>query len=305
MNQPPVSPDESPKLLITGASGFLGYNLCCQALLQGFDVYSFVNKHPVHDARVKSFNVDITNRSAVLFALATINPRYVIHAAAVADPNVAQRNPQASFAINVCGSESVAQACKSVNAKCVFVSTDLVFNGAHAPYKESDPVAPVSAYGEQKVFAERSMQKVLENVTICRMPLMFGYGGEFGNSFLTGMIKALQTNTPLKLFVDEYRTPLCGVSAAQGILQALLWNLPCVHLGGSTRISRYDIGVMLKEIAKVDCEIIPVKQSDVIMAAPRPPDVSLNISLAQQNGFSPRNIRESIVNEYEKIIAAM
>lgn len=109
-----------------------------------------------------------------------IKPDAVIHTAAKSDPNYCQLNRNESKKLNVDASINIAKLCAEYSIHCVFTSTDLVFNGLNAPYREEYPVCPVNFYGEQKVLAEEGMLKYHPMVAICRMALMFGITGPRG-----------------------------------------------------------------------------------------------------------------------------
>jgi len=126
-----------------------------------------------------------------------------------------------------------------------------VFDGGQGNYLESDPVSPVSLYGEQKVKAENGILKQLPNAVICRMPLMFGAVSGSAQSFIQPMIHSFKNSVQQALFTDEFRSPISAASASEGILLALEKHR-CCSSWRRQRISRYDFGVMLAEIGKFD-----------------------------------------------------
>ena len=132
----------------------------------------------------------------------------------------------------------------------VFTSTDLVFDGLNPPYKETDPVSPVNLYGEQKVMAERGILVRYPVAAICRMPLMFGVATPPATSFMQPFMQTLREGKELSLFTDEFRTPVSGKTAAQGLLLALAIS-GIIHLGGKERVSRYDFGRLLIEVLQL------------------------------------------------------
>jgi dTDP-4-dehydrorhamnose reductase len=117
-------------------------------------------------------------------------------------------------------------------------------------------------------------------------------------SFLQGFVAKLRQGETLQLFTDEYRTPASGESIAQGILLALGSDIPCWHLGGQERLSRYEFGQYLVEILQLPVNLLqPCLRATVPMAAPRPADVSLDSSLAFSRGYNPLGI----VQELQKL----
>jgi dTDP-4-dehydrorhamnose reductase len=279
------------RLLVTGASGFLGWNICMLARSQ-WEVFAQTHTHPIHIPGCSMLSADIGDESQLTQLFEQAQPHGCIHAAALSQPNLCQLNPQRSLSINVEASQTIASHCARRGIALAFTSTDLVFNGTHAPYGEEDPVCPLSLYGEHKVMAEQAIARHHPQAAICRMPLMFGPAGPVGSSFLHPLVRALVQGEELKLFVDEFRTPISAATAAHGLLMALSSaHQGLLHLGGPQRISRYDFGLMLAELLGRPAALIqPIRQADLQMAAPRPADVSLDSSRAQQMGYAPHGL---------------
>ncbi|AFY76534.1 MAG: NAD(P)-dependent oxidoreductase [Hydrococcus sp. C42_A2020_068] len=283
------------KLLVTGASGFLGWNLCQQAR-QKWDVWGTYFTHAVEIPGVTLLKVELTDFHALKQLFTDIQPAAVIHTAAQSKPNFCQEHPDETYAINVTSSLNIARLCSDRAIPCVFTSTDLVFNGLNPPYQETDPVSPISYYGEQKVLAERGMLECYPRTAICRMPLMFGVASPVAGSFIQPFIEILKAGKELSLFTDEFRTPVSGSTAASGLLLALEKQIAgLLHLGGKESISRYQFGRLLAEILELPQENIKTcQQKDVPMSAPRSPDTSLDSSKAFALGYQPRSLREEL-----------
>lgn len=282
------------KLLVTGASGFLGWNICRVAASQ-WEVYGTYNSKAVEIPGVNIIQLDVANFQALKIVIEQIKPTAIIHAAAQSKPNYCELNPDETYPINVTASVNLAGLCADYSISCAFTSTDLVFNGLNPPYKETDPVSPVSIYGEQKVAAERGMLERNPNIAVCRMPLMFGKASPHAGSFIQGFIQGLKAGKELKLFTDEYRTSVSATTAAKGLLLAVEKARGILHLGGKERMSRYDFGRLMAEIFELPIEKIkPCLQQDVQMPASRPPDVSLDSSKAFKLGYQPLLMREEL-----------
>jgi len=282
------------KLLVTGASGFLGWNLC-QIAQSEWQVYGTYCSQPIEISGVSVQKVDLTNFQAMKHLFQAIQPDTIIHTAAQSSPNFCQSNPEASHLINVTAACNLAGLCADASIPCVFTSTDLVFNGLNSPYQETDPVCPINLYGEQKVLAELGMLARYPRTAVCRMPLMFGIAPPTATSFMQPFIQILKAGKDLSLFTDEFRTPVSGKTAAQGLLLALEKVQGYIHLGGKERLSRYDFGRLLVETLELPATGLKAcQQKDVKMAAPRPPDVSLNSSKAFALGYTPLSIREEL-----------
>jgi dTDP-4-dehydrorhamnose reductase len=286
------------KLLVTGASGFLGWNLCQVASI-GWHVAGIVHNNPVKIDGVQIVQVDITDKTALKEIFCAIKPQALIHCAACSKPNYCESHEEESYGINVEASAHIASLCAKLNAACVFTSTDLVFDGTGSMYKEDDPVSPLSVYAKHKVEAEHAMRAKNPAVTVCRMPLMFGYASPASGSLIQPMIASLRAGESVSLFADEYRSPASALSASSGLLLALNHPGETYHCGGAERMSRHNFGLLVAEKAGCPKELIKkTLQRDVPMVAPRPPDVSLDITKARSIGYNPLSVRDELERLY-------
>lgn len=285
-------------LLITGASGFLGWNVC-HAAKTDWNVTGTYFSHEIRIPGCELIRIDLTNYEDLKNLFKTITIDAVIHTAAVSQPNLCQINPMDSEKINVRTSQNLCSFCLEKQIPFLFTSTDQVFDGTKAPYSERIPVSPISIYGEQKVAAESSILTLYPQATICRMPLMFGDGSPVSNSFLIHLLQSIQNNKKITLFFDEYRTPTSGYNAAQGLLMVLKKKIRgIIHLGGKEKISRYEFGKKLACYCGLTTSMItPISQNSLRMKAPRPQDVSLDSSFAFDMGYTPLTITE----EFDRI----
>jgi len=124
---------------------------------------------------------------------------------------------------------------------------------------------------------------------------MFGPASPVYSTFFQEMIDVIINGGELKLFVDEYRTPVSAITATQGILTCLDKVHGIVHLGGVERISRYDFGILLSEvIGSNKADITKLRQKDIPMAAPRARDVSLDSSKAFALGYKSLWLKDEL-----------
>jgi len=282
------------KLIVTGASGFLGWNLCQEAK-DIWEIYGTVFSHPVTIDGIKIVRINLTDYKSLRNSFQEIRPDAVIHTAAAADPNYCQTHREESRKINLDASLYIAGLCADYKIPCVFTSTDSVFNGLTPPYKEDAPVSPINIYGEHKALAEEGMFRRYPETAVCRMPLMFGLPSPASASFIQPMIKAMREGAELRLFTDEYRTPVSGKTAARGLLLALEKVKGIIHLGGKERISRYDFGKLMRNLLGLHNAVLtPCLQKDVVMPASRPPDLSLDSSKAVRLGYKQQTLTDEL-----------
>jgi dTDP-4-dehydrorhamnose reductase len=282
------------KLLVTGASGFLGWNLCQVAAYQ-WQVYGTYCSHAIEIPGATLLNTDLQDFQQLKALFQQVQPDAIVHLAAQSSPNLCESQPEESYRMNVTVACNVAGLCADYQIPLAFTSTDLVFDGLHPPYRETDPTSPVNRYGEQKAEAEAGVLSRYPGAAVCRMPLMFGAAPPTASSFLQPFLQVLRSGQELKLFTDEFRTPVSGKTAAQGLLLALQRVQGRIHLGGRERLSRYAFGQLLLEVFDLsDARLAACCQQDITMAANRPPDVSLDSSRAFSFGYAPLSLRQEL-----------
>ena len=283
------------RLLVTGASGFLGWNICSIAQ-KSWDVSGVAFSNPLEVSCVDIKIVDLTDFYNLKQLFTDVAPDAVIHAAAAANANFCQINQTESHKINVDTSINIAGLCMERGIPLAFVSTDMVFDGFNAPYKEEDPVCPVNVYGEQKVLAEKEMVRRCPEMVVCRTSIMFGLHPDRTKNWFQKNIESMRMHQNVQLFVDEYRTFLSVRKAVSGLLLAIGSISGILHLSGDERISRYDFARIVTGTFHINnAKLTPCYLREVPVAAPRAKDLSLNNNKAKAFGFNP----SSIVKELE------
>ena len=290
------------RLLITGASGLLGYALCLQAE-QAYDVYGTCFKNEVMAPGVKPVKIDLADGEQIARCFQEINPQAVIHTAAFSKPNDCEQQPEKSERINLQATVEIARLCADLSIPLVFTSSDLVFNGEDAPYHEDDPVSPICVYGQHKASAEKAVQEIYPAATICRMPLMLGGAPGANSGFLAHMVRTLRNKERLLLFTDEFRTAVDTDSAATGLLMALKHPGAILHLGGRRRLSRFTMGCLVADVLETNHAFLkPMLAKDLPMPAPRSPDVSLSSERAYALGYAPEDLAGYLERTVPRIV---
>lgn len=282
------------KLLITGANGFLGWNLVNFAKLE-WDVYGLSHNVQNPQPGLSSLQCDITDQTSLQRAFNKVNPDAVIHLAAASSPNDCEQHPEQTRRVNVDASAALAILCEKAQIPLVFTSSSQVYGGCEAPYTESSPTTPINDYGKQKLEAEQLIREHYPNATICRVPLMFGPAPPSTTSSLQLVLNALHNHRELNLFVDEWRSSLGALSASKGLCHMLEHPGELFILAGDETLSRYDFGCRVAQFFKVDSSLlIPIHQSDITMSARRPADLTMCNAKAKEAGFTPHDIHEEL-----------
>lgn len=282
-------------LLVTGAGGFLGPTICEKAAAS-WDVVAALHRNRITIPRARVAAVNLAAYPEVRELFEQIRPDAVLHAAALSNTEYCQTHPRESEAINVDATLNLAGLAADCGVPFVFTSTDLVFDGEHAPYSEESAIGPISVYGEQKARAESGIRQRHPDAVICRIPLLLGPRSPGAEGFLAKMLGVVQRGEKLMMFDDEVRTPVAPAVAADGLLLALhKARATTIHLGGPERITRFEIGRLGAEVAGLAvANIVPCRRGDVPMATPRPRDVSLDSTRAAALGYRPPPLREQL-----------
>jgi len=207
------------KVVITGASGFLGYHFL-NTYSVDYQIIGVFSNTPISgfpNISKKKFNF-LEDKDANIFLrfIEKEKPDIILNFAAAANPNFCELNPEISLKINVGLPTTLSKICQHIGIKLVHTSTDLVFDGEQGNYVEEDELKPISLYGKHKMEAEKQVQKNNPSALILRLPLMFGLTPR-GSGFFQNWVEKLKSNETLFAFTDEFRTAAAANSVVKGI----------------------------------------------------------------------------------------
>ncbi len=277
------------KLLVTGASGFLGWNVFKEQS-EDWRLIGTWNQHKDGlRPGAENYQLDLLEKDAVWKCLKEINPDALVHLAACSDTNFCEENPEKSRALNVEATATLAEMCADRHVHFLFTSSEQVFDGKKEAYREEDEAAPQNEYGRQKLEAEQLVRAIYPEAGIVRISVMYGMASSARPGFLQKWLDAWQHFFPVKAFYDEYRSFLGGASAARGVFHLLGQQASgTFHIGGDRGLSRYDLAILVKERFKLEHAPVEIcSQKDVQMPAFRPPRLVLDNSLIASTGFQP------------------
>lgn len=285
--------------LITGAGGQLGGWLV--RLLRDrprIELHATTLRHdPPPGARLH--RLDLCDQPALTSCLHALRPSRIIHAAALTSVADCHADPQRAQAANVGATEIIAHAAEQFGARLVFTSTDMVFAGDAAPYRESDRAAPRSVYGRSKAQAEQAVS-ARRGALVVRLPLLCGFPVTARATTFVQQIAALRAAAPLQLFHDEYRTPVAVQDAAAALIALAESDARgVVHVGGPQRLSRLELVLAAAETLGLPTATIDaVARASVPAPEPRPADLSLDSSLflGKFERWAPREIRAALLD---------
>lgn len=293
-----------PRVLVTGASGFVGGHIALDLAQCGFHVIASGGLHEcpveVRCAAEQFLSFDLQNPDSIQRLLEEAKPDAIVHAAALARPEVCEKDPIHTNIINVQGVKTLLSCIKNNLKKPLFiyVSTDLVFDGGTPPkggFREEDEAIPRSIYSKSKREAELLVLEEHEYSLIARICLVYGPALGERHGFLSWIMSSLKESKPLTLFEDEFRTPVYTGDIGlvlSGILDRVEARDPhfmsllnsshpasrIFHVAGSETVSRYEFVKRLIQITGHSEELL-VRSSlkTAKLSAPRAPDVSLSV----------------------------
>lgn len=265
------------KILITGASGFLGWNLA-QALRSRFRIYGTYLDHSISIPSVETIAFDFTELGKIEKVLEVLQPVAIVHAAAFSDPDFCETHHKEALTLNTLATKEIARASNRIGSKLIYISTDMVFDGQRGHYTEADSPAPINYYAKTKYLGELEVTTHSSYYAIVRLSVLYGRGtGVVLNLFET-LEQQARRGTAMKLFTDQYRTPLF-VGDAVAVIERLLVEKPLkglFHLGGPERVNRYQFGEAFCRSCRCSRGLL-VKSSlaEAKLVARRPRDCSL------------------------------
>lgn len=284
---------EHRPLLITGASGFLGWKLC-HRLKNTYDLVGTYYRHQPNDlADVKWERINLLQTNAIAALVKRIQPQAILHLAAISNTTFCQEHPGMSYHVNVYATVALAEAAAQCGIPLLMASTDLVFNGTSAPYTEEDFTHPRSQYGQQKQAAEEILLSDFERTIVGRLPLLFGQAPDYVHNFFTRSVQALKKGESIRAFVDEHRSMVSTAVAAEWWAHVVAYALDdaipwprkerLFHLGGVESVTRYDFMVAVARQLGLNADWVEAGyQAQAPYPQTRPADVRLDSGLARK-----------------------
>jgi|LAHU01.1.fsa_nt_gb dTDP-4-dehydrorhamnose reductase len=266
------------KILITGASGFLGWNLA--RILSGrCELWGTFASHPVDIPRCRMEHLDLEGGGDPEGLVRRVEPDAVLHAAALIDVDLCEREPARVRRVNAEATGLLAAAAAETGARLVYFSSDMVFDGTKGMYAEEDEPSPISVYGKTKLEGERLALRAAPSNIVARLSLMYGTGPAAHGSFLGWMRGRLEKGEAVNLFTDQYRTPLYVRDVCRAVERILARPEVCgvYHLAGPERMNRYEFGRRAAGAFGFPERLLnPVRMDEMRGFMPRPKDNSMD-----------------------------
>ena len=251
------------RILVTGAAGQLGNELhnVLEQKMPGVTMYTDIK------------DLDLTDSEAVKKFIIDNEISHVVNCAAYTAVDKAEQEPALCAKINTDAVKNIAEVAADYGVKVIHVSTDYVFDGtAHAPYKESDNVNPISTYGTTKRKGEMVLLSMSPDAVIIRTAWLYS---PYGNNFVKTMMRLGSERSELGVVCDQIGTPTYALDLAEAIytiLTARQWVPGIYHFSDEGVCSWYDFTKAIHRIAGIkSCNVKPIATDDYPTLAARPP----------------------------------
>ena len=286
------------KVFVTGVGGQLGHDVMNELHGRGIEAvgsdiapaYSGVQDGtPV--TGMPYVQLDITDEAAVSRVLTELQPDAVVHCAAWTAVDAAEDEDKQDkvMAINAGGTANIAKACRAIDAKMVYISTDYVFNGQGTePWKpDCTDYAPLSVYGQTKLDGELAVSGLVKKFFIVRIAWVFGLNGK---NFIRTMLNVGKTHDTVRVVNDQIGTPTYTLDLARLLTDMILTEqygyYHATNEGGY--ISWYDFTCEIYRQAGYSTKVVPVTTAEYgLSKAARPFNSRLDRSKLPANGFTP------------------
>jgi len=275
------------KILLTGTTGLLGSALTSGLTRAGY--------------RVTPFEGDVSSDQSFE---GYHGGRYdwIIHTAAVTDVNECEKNQERCRAVNVEGTERVANLAKVLRARLIYISTVSVFSGEEGDYREGDVPKPLNFYSVSKYLGEQATLRY-GGGTVLRINLIGIHpSGSRGKNFMEWLVDTFRSNADIRLFTDVLVNPLSNWTLAEYI-RLVIEAAPresVLHLGSRDRLSKAAVGKLVMRHFPTYSGTVTECSIDTLGGPKRPKEMWLNIERAEQVLGKSMPTLES---EVERIIA--
>lgn len=284
------------KVFVTGVGGQLGYDVINELKRRGYEA---IGSDITDSADIQ---LDITDKTAVEKVLIDIKPDAVIHCAAwtAVDAAEDEENKDTVYAVNVTGTRTLAEVCKQLDCKMIYISTDYVFDGQGTEPWQADckDYAPLNYYGQTKLEGELTVAELLDKFFIVRIAWVFGLNGK---NFIKTMINVGKKYDSVRVVNDQIGTPTYTYDLARLLVDMVETNkygyYHATNEGGY--ISWYDFCCEFYKQYGLKTKVIPVTTEEYgLSKAARPFNSRLDKSKLTEMGFEPLPTWQDAVKRY-------
>ena len=286
------------KIFVTGVAGQLGHDVMNELAARGHEGVGsdlLPQYAGIADGsavtRAPYVPLDITDGEAVSRVLSEVKPDAVIHCAAWTAVDLAEDEDKRDKvrAINADGTRHIAQACKALGCKLMYISTDYVFDGqGETPWQpDCTDYAPLNVYGQTKLEGELAVRELVERFFIVRIAWVFGLSGK---NFIRTMLRLGETHASVRVVCDQIGTPTYTLDLARLLVDMIETDKYGVYhaTNGGGYISWADFAQEIFRQAGMATQVVPVTTAEYgLSKAARPFNSRLDKTKLVESGFEP------------------
>ncbi len=283
------------KVLVTGVKGQLGY-----------DVMNELAKRGIEGIGVDVDEMDITDAATCRRVITEVGPDAVIHCAAYTAVDAAEQNMEVCRKVNAEGTRNIAEVCRDLDIKMMYISTDYVFNGmGERPWEPDDEREPLNAYGQSKYEGELAIEELLNKYFIVRIAWVFGVNGK---NFIKTMLRLGKENGAVSVVDDQIGSPTYTYDLARLLVDMIETDkYGRYHATNEGLCSWYEFAVeIFKKAGMEDVRVTPVDTKEYTRSFPnqarRPMNSRISKDKLEQNGFERLPSWQDALERYLKEI---
>ncbi|MBI2624438.1 SDR family oxidoreductase [Candidatus Parcubacteria bacterium] len=278
------------KMLITGGTGLLGS--CLKKIFPTDEVSFTYHSHPVAGGHW----LDVSDRSATLSLISTMQPDITIHTVAVPSMDVCETNKSLAERVNIEGTRNVIDACLRVGSKIVYISTPCVFDGTKAVFTEDSPTNPINYYGITKLEGEKIVARSGLPFLIMRTDQPYGWiePWQKKNSVVRAL-EVLDKDEEFREVVDWYNNPTYGEDFAAAAKQLIEKKREGIfHVVGPDYLNRYEWALRMAEVFGKDATLIKPINSQMLRLNAKRINAKLNTDKLAREGIKMAGVWEGL-----------
>lgn len=268
------------KVLVTGANGQLGYDVVKELQKQNIECYGAIRK-----------DFDLVDFETTEKFIVNYMPDVVIHCAAYTAVDKAEDEQGLCYLVNASATENIAEICKKINAKMLYISTDYVFDGTKDGFYEVDDIPnPINVYGKTKLLGEQAVQRILDKYFIVRISWVFG---EHGNNFVKTMLKLGKERKEINVVADQYGSPTYTADLAPLLVEIIKTDKYGIYHATNEGVCTWaEFAEEIFKFAGLDVMVNHITTTEYPTRAQRPMNSRLNKESLISNSFKKLNYWE-------------
>ena len=287
------------KVFVFGANGLVGHKIV-ELLQDCYELqFQIRSDEKLHSSDLQFYEFDLSDFERSQEILKKFNPDTIVNAAAYTKVDLAETEVDKAFHINRDFVKLLTNFSKEKNKHLIQISTDYVFDGKNGLYKETDNPNPESIYAKSKYEADKYIEENLENYTILRAIVVYGYHkNPARKNFVTWLINELKNNRNVNIVDDQFSTFTYADDLAS-VISSLIKKprYGVYHISNELYLNRYEFSCKIANILNLDDKLISaIKTSELNQAAKRPMKSGFIIDKAKSDlSFYPKGFEDTII----------